>query len=455
MKETMIRSAAALERADDALHACLTGRAGRIWRIAMPLLTAAAFLLLMSTRTLALLDGADTAVRLCTLGLLALPALVMALQAADVVKRRAGSALELLMLCALAGAAMLARVSFIERSAGDYDFYLAGWIDQLAGQSFSKSMRGTVGEYNVLYQYILFALTRLPVVPLYAVKAVSFLGDAMLAGGMARLCAREGKPSAAAYAAALLLPTAILNGGMFAQCDSLYAACAVWALALAIEGRHTGSAACFALALSFKLQAAFVLPVVVVLWAGRRLRLGDALVFLMTLIAVALPAMLGGKSPAAILGVYTAQTGIYTGLCYNAASLFGLMETAGLDVYAYGNFAMALAAGVCIAIAAWGVSRAQALDADGVVRIAMLMVTAAVYLLPRMHERYFYLADMLALALACRDRRYAPAAALMALASLAAYWETAIPLAAASAMVLAAWAYACALPGRNESAPRD
>ena len=43
----------------------------------------------------------------------------------------------------------------------------------------------------------------------------------------------------------------------------------------------------------------------------------------------------------------------------------------------------------------------------------------------------------------------------MALASLAAYWETAIPLAAASAMVLAAWAYACALPGRSESAPRD
>ena len=450
MKENQNPAAKALDRADDALRAALLRPAGRIGLTALPLATAAAFFVLLATRTLVQLSGADGMTRLCTLLVLSLPTLAMALQAAGVVRRRAGSLAELLLMMALCGLAMFARMSFIERSTGDYEHYLAGWLGQLAGQSFSQSMRGTVGEYNVLYQYILFLITRLPVVPLYAVKAVSFLGDALLAGGMARLCAREGKPSVIAFAAALLLPTAVLNGGMFAQCDALYAACAVWALALALEGRHTGSAVCFALSLSFKLQAAFLLPVVAVLWAGRRLRLADAAAFLLALVAVALPALLGGKSVGAIIGVYTAQTGIYTGLTYHAASLFGLMETAGLDVYAYGNFGMMLALGACMAITAWGVSQAERMDGDGLVRLAMLMVTAVVFLLPRMHERYFYLADMLAIALSCRDRRYAPCAAMMALASLATYWETAIPLVGASLLVLAALALAAAIGQRGE-----
>ena len=41
----------------------------------------------------------------------------------------------------------------------------------------------------------------------------------------------------AAFGLALLLPTIVLNGGMFSQCDSLYAACALWGLALALEGK--------------------------------------------------------------------------------------------------------------------------------------------------------------------------------------------------------------------------
>ena len=246
----------------------------------------------------------------------------------------------------------------------------------------------------------------------------------------------------AAFAAALLLPSAVLNGGMFAQCDSLYAGCALWGLAYAMGGKPGRSAACFALSLAFKLQAVFLLPVVALLWAGRKLRLKDAAIFLAVLLAVMTPAILGGKSPARIIGIYTSQTGIYHGLNYNAAGFYGLMETAGLDVYAYGNFSMALALGACAAMLACAMRGAREMDADRTVRFCFLMVTAVVFLLPRMHERYFYLADMLAVALCCRDRRYAPAAGMMALASLSTCWETALPLWAASLMVFSAWMYA-------------
>lgn len=429
----MKRLNALLLRADDGLRRGLSGIPG--WLLGV--CTFAAFFLLMMTRTLTRLAGAQAAARAGTVLFLCLPLAVMLVFALRLCRAQEDGTLVKLGLCALCALAMLARVSFIERSSGDYDIYLAGWLDRLAAGSFAKGMRANIGEYNVLYQYILFGITRLGVPALYAVKAVSFLGDAFLAGAAARLAGR--KNGLLAFGTVLLLPTIVLNGGMFAQCDSLYAACALWGLALALEGKPAPSAACFALSLAFKLQSAFILPIVIVLWAGGKLRVREALIFLLTLLLVALPALLGGKSLADILGVYAAQTGLYTGLNYNAASLFGLMETAGLDVYAYGNFALSLAFGACALLVIAGVRRAQTMTDGAFVRLALLMVLLIVFLLPRMHERYFYMAVPLSDALACRRGGKAViAAALIELAMLATCWELAIPLAAASAMMLAA-----------------
>lgn len=429
---------ALLDSADERLRDALLLPAKGWMRAGCAALTAAAFFLVMMTRTLTQLIGAEAPIRALSVGVICLPLLVMLYFACRMVRENEGNLLMMLIACMISAVALLARVSFIERSSGDYDIYLAKWMDELAAGSFSACMKADIGEYNVLYQYILFIITRLPVPALYAVKSVSFIGDAMLAGGAAYLCAKEKRPSLAAFGTVLLLPTAVLNGGMFAQCDSLYAACAVWALAHALRGRPGRAGVCFALSLSFKLQAAFILPMIAVLWADRKLRVKDALGFGATLIAVMLPAVLGGKSMDRIISIYTAQTGIYTGLNYNAPNLFALMPTEGLDVYAYGNFAMALAFGACALLVYAGVHRADRLDEDDYVGLSFAMVLLIVFLLPRMHERYFYLADILAVCLACRKPKMAPAAALAALASLSSYWEMHIPLALASGMMLAA-----------------
>ena len=429
----MKRLNALLNRADEGLRSVLLGRKLPAGLLAM--LTFAAFAALMMTRTLTQLTGASAVVRVWGVMVLCLPLAVMLLFALRLTQEK--STLEQLGVFALCVLAMLARVSFIERSSGDYDIYLANWIAKLAAGTFGEGMRANIGEYNVLYQYILFVITRLGVPALYAVKTVSFIGDAFLAGACARLAGK--KDGLTAFGAVLLLPTVVLNGGMFAQCDSLYTACALWGLALALEDKPAGSAACFALSLSFKLQSAFILPVVIVLWAGRRLRVREALIFVLTLFAVMLPALLGGKSIGSIIGIYTSQTGLYTGLNYNAANLFGLMETSGLDVYAYGNFAMALAFGACALLVIWGIGHAQEMDENGYVRLALLLVLLIVFLLPRMHERYFYMALPLCIALAARrSGRAAIAAALIELATLATYWALAIPLSVASGMMLAA-----------------
>ena len=418
---------ARLNRLDDRLRAGLLGEASPLARGLCAALTLAAFFLLLLTRTFLQTVGS----KVFTALLFLVPLAVMLYVGEQLTKDKL---INVLGICVLCGAAMLARLSFIERSAGDYDIYLADWLQKLASGSFSDGMRANIGEYNVVYQYILFLITRLPVAPLYAVKAVSFIGDALLAGAAARLCGK--KP--AAFAAALLLPTIVLNGGMFAQCDSLYAACALWGLAWSLEEKPGRAAVCFALSLAFKLQAVFLLPIVAVLWADKKLRLEDALIFVGTLILTALPAILGGKSIGSILSIYTAQTGLYTDLNYGAPNFFALMNTQGLDVYAYGNFAMGLAFGVCALLVVMGIRRAGQMTRGDYLRLALLLPLLIVFFLPRMHERYFYLADILGVALACYDRRMVPAAALIALASLASYWEMALPLSLCAGMMLLA-----------------
>lgn len=428
---------AAFDCADESLRALLLRACRCFWPVELAAL--AAFFVVMMTRTLAQLAGASAASCALAVLVLCLPLAAMLDFGLRIARERGESLMSMLGVCVLCGAAMLARVSFIERSSGDYDIYLADWLAKLASGSFSEGMKANIGEYNVLYQYILFLITRLKVPALYAVKAVSFIGDAFLAAAAARLARKDGKDSMIAFGIVLLLPTIVLNGGMYAQCDSLYAACALWGLALSLDGKPVRSAVCFALSLSFKLQSAFILPVVAVLWVHRKLKLRDAFVFVAALFAVMLPALLGGKGMMDIIRIYTVQTGLYTGLTYNAASFFGLINTTGLDVYAYGNFGMALAFGACALMVLAGIAMGEKAQRSDYVRLALCMVLLIVFFLPRMHERYFYMVLPLAAALAARRRGLAAAALVLAeTAMLATLWETAITLQTASLMMLAA-----------------
>lgn len=342
--------------------------------------------------------------------------------------------------------ALLLRIAFLDRDSGDFTFYLRDWLARLRGQSFSASMKDTVGEYHVLYQYILFLITRLPVPDLYAVKGISFLGDACLALAGARLAKRDDR----ALLLLLFLPSACLNGGMFAQCDSLYTAALLWGLVLCLEGRSAGGFACFALGLCFKLQAVFLLPICLVLWYREKARLSDVGVFLLTMLCIFLPALLGGKPASQLVSIYLGQTGIYTGLNYGAANFWALFETGGLDVYAYGLFGMALGLLSCVLLTLNGIHREEDGDIQ-LLGLSLLYPLCAVFFLPRMHERYFYMVEMLAWILTFRDRRYLPAAMAVSLALLCSLWESFLPLWACALLMLFALGWALGLYHKTES----
>ena len=280
-------------------------------------------------------------------------------------------------------------------------------------------------SYELYTQYGVENIIRIGSAGSYTDKAKLF--DVVLAWGGFRLVRhfapeRPNRPLLC-FCLLLLLPTVILNGAFWGHCDALYGALTLHALACALEGRNRSSLLLLGIAFSFKLQTVFVLPLWGGLWLLRRVRFRELLWFPAAYAATCAPALLLGKPLGDILGVYFGQAAEYSGyLNLNAPNMYALIPH-GAEV----NTALAARLGILAAfalaaavLAALLVFRRQA-DDRALLAAAVVLAIGVPFLLPHMHERYFFLADVLALAWTCAFPRSAPCALLVELASLGAY----------------------------------
>lgn len=392
------------------------------WNKRLPLLCAAGGALLAGSAAVcaSLERGGGGFTALVLLGLAAL--------AAALVWRETGRADRTLVMLLPIGAAMLVRALCLDYASLDYQDFLHHWYVYFQGNGGFAAIAGSVGDYNVPYLYFMAAISYLSVPDLYLIKLFSILWDVVLAWGCLRLVrslVRERQGSTApliAFGAALLLPTVVLNGAYWGQCDAVYAALCVHAAALAVEERGSASAALMGLAFSFKLQSIFVLPLWGVLWLGGRVKFRQLWAFPLAYLGAALPALLLGKPLGDIVGVYFQQMGEYPRLVLNAPSVYQFIPY-GLDVNQglAARLGIVAAGALVLALLVLGFRLRGRLDRECVMTIAVVLCVGVPFLLPHMHERYFFLADVFTLCWACANVRRIPAAVLAEGASLASY----------------------------------
>lgn len=317
--------------------------------------------------------------------------------------RRAGYGGNKLALAFLVLAlAALLRAMCLDHITYDYRDFLSQWAAFFRENGGFAAIKEPVGDYNAPYLYFMAAISYLPFPDLYAIKLFSILFDGILAWGGLRLVGalsgrKDGPVLLTAYLLLFLLPTVVLNGSFWGQCDALYGALVLHAMASAWEDHPKTSVALLAVAFSFKLQTIFLIPLWGGLWLVRKLRFSHLLVFPAAYAVAVLPALLLGKPLADILGVYFKQAGQYSyALVFNAPSLFALIPY-GVDV------------------------AQQPLARAGILAAAAVLALGVPFLLPYMHERYFFLADVVTLVWAVWDRRRIPIALLTQLASLSSY----------------------------------
>ncbi|WP_251446717.1 glycosyltransferase 87 family protein [Vermiculatibacterium agrestimuris] len=325
------------------------------------------------------------------------------------------------------GLALLLRALLLPHATLDYQDFLSQWVEHFRQNGGLLALKDPVGNYNVPYLYLLALISYLPMSDLYLIKLFSILFDVLLAWGGFRLAkALTGDDAAPlfAFTLLLLLPTVILNGACWGQCDSVWAALCVHALAAALEDRPRASLALLALAFSFKLQAIFLIPLWAAFWFTGRMKLRDVPVFPAVFVLTMLPAMAFGKPAGDILRVYLSQASDSVGwqtLNYNSPSVFTLFPYRIQFPQWAPRAAILLAflfmAGVLIVL----FIRRNTADNSALALAGAALSLGIPFFLPYMHERYFFLGGVLLCVLACVWPALVPGAAGAELASLGGY----------------------------------
>lgn len=285
----------------------------------------------------------------------------------------------------------------------DYKDFLHPWCEFFRANGGFMALARPVGNYNIPYLYFLALFSYLPIRDLYLIKLLSVFFDVLLAWGSAMLLGRvtgsRGR-KLACYFTVLLLPTVFLNGAVWGQCDGTYVAMAVLAIWLALEGKPVLSMLCITLSFGFKLQAVFVMPLWAVFLMQGKIRWKHLLIFPAAYVLLVLPAVLLGRPFLDTVTLYFNQTGsIGSGLNYNSPSIFAVFwqirepEPASTIAIAAAFIYM-----LNLLAVAW-VNRAKLSD-RAVIALAVLFAVGIPFLLPHMHDRYFYAADILSVVLA-------------------------------------------------------
>ena len=337
-------------------------------------------------------------------------------------------------------AMMLARVAMLDFETADYVSFLSGWLDVFREGNFS-TLAENVGDYNLLYQYYLLLVAKLPLQDLYLIKWLSVVFDYVLALVMMR-AARHFAGERAALPVLMLtlaLPTVLLDGACWGQCDTVYVSLIVLSLLLLETDRPCGSAAALAVAFAFKLQTIFFFPVVLLGLIHKKYRPRHALVFALAYLATTIPALLAGRSLLDALSVYASQSmgQYYDRLTYNAPNLYLFfpmlvfsnsqefiwmryikgIDSKGTSPYlteelmpALQNAALYACIVLTLLVVIYWLLHAREITPDMTLEFALFFAIFLPFVMPKIHERYFFLADMLSVLVASRraDRRFMP-----------------------------------------------
>lgn len=333
-------------------------------------------------------------------------------------------------LCYLAlplALAMLVRCLLMDHQSDDYLTFLSQWYEVIREGGGFAAISQPVGNYNVPYLYFIALISYLNVPNLYLYKLFSVFLDVILAWGGLRVVRvlvgeKRSLSPLVAFSVLLFVPTVVLNGSYWAQCDVIYGALVVHAVASLLEGRNKWSLVWLALAFSFKLQTVFIMPLWGVLWLAGRVKFRELFVFPGVYALTAVPALLLCKPLGDILGVYLGQMGEYDRLTLNAPTVYQFLPQNGVyDQSFLSQLGIIAAMIVAFAMLFVGVWKRKQLDNQMAMAVAMVLVVGIPFFLPHMHERYFYLADVLAVCWAVANVRRIPVAVLVCGSSLASY----------------------------------
>jgi Gpi18-like mannosyltransferase len=310
---------------------------------------------------------------------------------------------EWLLVVALAGLALLARLVGLHQRTGDMVIFET-WSHQLVTAGGWRGLSKQIGNYNAPFLYLLLFATYLPGSLIVKIKLVWMVFDVVLAFFTYKLVGLAWPGRRIPVIAALIMvfvPTVILNASYYGQIDDMYASFCVGGLYFLLRGRPWWGLAMCGVALSLKPQGVFIFPLVGLLLLAGRIPWRSLLAVPAVYLALDVPALLLGRDPGELLTIYSPsrQSQWITRLTYQAPSIYNFIPGSPDRIDSIKKlgeiFLVALILGIYYVL----IVRRVELTRARIVTVSALFAIMVPFLLAGMHERYFFLADVMAVAL--------------------------------------------------------
>lgn len=308
-----------------------------------------------------------------------------------------------LLLATMLG--LLLRMVLFPFESWDYHQFLSEWYGLLKANGGFAAVGLNIGNYMPTYLYLLAAFTYFPISALTAIKLISCAADVVLAVYVMRIVnLRFGNATygALTYAATLFLPGVFLNSAVWGQCDAIYTAALAAFVYYLMAGKENRAVIAFAISFVFKLQAVFLAPLLLLMVLKRKIRVGTLAFIPLVYIISIFPAVLAGRNLGELLLVYSSQSKLYSRLVMGLPNLYTWIPDGGngdaSQLPRYFGTAAVLFAGAVVLFALFLLWRGQfTLSDEMLVSLAMLFAFLVPFVLPHMHERYYYPAEIFAL----------------------------------------------------------
>ncbi len=310
--------------------------------------------------------------------------------------------LDLLFILGVSFAGFVMRYSMKGFAGADYNLFIEPWMEKIQELGGLRSLGVEVGNYPPLYMYVFTLLSYLPCSYLTSVKVFFCLCDYVLAFACA-LLVYEGRKSKtlalAMYGIILLLPTVAVDSGLWAQVDSSYAAPLILSMYFLAKDKPVKSFLLYGLSFALKLQCLFLLPLYIVLWVKKKnMKLWHFLLIPATYFVTVIPAWIAGRNLKDLLFIYFNHYGEYTEiLSMNRPNAYFLTVVDMLQEY-IGGAGVWFTLGLLILLMFYMAAKKITPDVEFMIHAGLLILMVVTFFLPYMHERYGYVADLLAVA---------------------------------------------------------
>lgn len=324
-----------------------------------------------------------------------------------------------MILAAVLG--MIIRISLLNVISPDYTDFLEQWFGVIKESGGLKGIGTSVGNYNFLYQTLIAILTYIPIKCLYSYKLLSVVFDITLAFSVWTyvkniFCNKNNDwPAVISWAIAWLVPTVFIDSAAWSQCDSMYATFCILTLYYMQKDtkyRYIKAFALFGLAISFKLQAVFILPFLLYFYLKKRdFSILTFLISPLVMLITGIPCLIAGRPVTQLFTLYKGQVTEYSGkLSYFYPGIWLVYyEPSDYDLYInYRGAAILFAVAAVAAMIVYWLVKKYEMTSKNILYMAFLLTFTTVMFLPAMHERYGYVYMILGIMISVINRKTIP-----------------------------------------------